>query len=325
MRMAKMAVLAAIAAALVGRGDAAEAKKPGRPAIVASGMGFVEGPTVMVGGGFETRWLGSIYVVDNSQPDGIIWEAVRMGQTTDTHKLQPWVKVGKPGNNGSKMGPDGWLYVASPGQKGILRARRDGRNDKVEWIVTSATVELNGPNDLVFNRNGDFYFTDPSWPKDKPGAVYLRRKSGEVVKIIPGIRTPNGIGLSPDEKTLYIAQSELNKIVKCAVREDGTVGEPEDFIRFEEPGTPDGMRVDDDGTIYQALYSARAVVALSPEGKELWRVPLDWDLPKKKVDGYGVTNCAIAPNGLFVTRTHGGGQKNNGCLIFVPFSEAAKE
>jgi len=317
MRRARLAVLIALAPAGVAHGFASPLKKPaGKPVIVATGMGFVEGPSVAVEKQSRAGWSGTIYLVDNSQPEGILWQVVCTGPNAADHKLRPWIKVGKPGNNGSKLN-EGWLYVASPAQKAILRARRYASGDRVEWILTSATLKLNGPNDLVFNKAGDFYLTDPAWAKDTPGAVYLRRRTGDVVKVLADIRTPNGIGLSPDEKTLYVAESEPNKIVRCAVREDGTVGPPEDFVKFEGPGTPDGMRVDEDGVIYQALYSARAVVAVSPEGKELWRAPLDWDL-EKKAEGYGVTNCAIAPNGLYVTRTNGGGKKDNGCLIVLP-------
>jgi len=320
------AILVAFLAATAANAQSADAPTPGKPEIIATGMGFVEGPSVAVESQEGTRWSGTIYVVDNSQPEGVIWAVRRKSAgARAVYSLAPWVKVGKPGNNGSALGSDGWLYVTSPRQRAVLRARRRDSRDIVEWLVrASESLALNGPNDLVLRRNGDIYFTDPAWPRGKPGAVYLRRRSGEVLKVIPDIRTPNGIGLSPDERFLYVAQSGPDKIVRCEIRPDGTVGPPVDFIKFTPPSLPDGMCIARDGTIYQALYRGRAVAAVSPQGKLLWRVALDWDIADKTLRGFGVTNCTLGPDGLYLTRTNGGGKKNNGCLIRLPLNRGAR-
>lgn len=298
---------------------------PGKPEIIATGMGFVEGPSVLPPTTDSPRWTRGVYVVDATQPDGIIWFVRHVRGRPGKWQLEQWVRVGKPGNNGSALGPDGWLYVTSPRQKAVLRVRREMSGDKVEWLVkASKRLPLNGPNDLVLRDNGDLYFTDPSWSQRETGAVYLRGRNGRVIKVIPNIVTPNGIGLSPDQKTLYVAKSRKNCIVRCRLRPDGTLGPPEEFFRFEAPATPDGMCIDRDGTIYQALYSGRAVVAISPRGRQLWRVQLDWDIKDRKARGFGVTNCALGPDGaLYITRTNGGGKKDNGCLIRLPITRAS--
>jgi len=255
---------------------------------------------------------GGVYVVDVQNATGTIFRVDPLAGTAD-----PWVSVGTAGCNGSAMGPDGWLYVAHSGLDAILRVRRTGTTGTAEIdYVTTAGLPFRGPNDLVFHSNGDLYFTDPTWGSGKDQAdVFLLRESGELVEIVSNVVTPNGIGLSPDEKTLYVTLADLNKIIQCEVLADGTVGPPEDFIQFTGPGTPDGMCVAEDGTIYQALYSARAVAAISPEGQELWRVALDWDLPSNPT-GHNVTNCTLGPNNtLYITRTRGSGRTDNGCLI----------
>jgi gluconolactonase len=219
------------------------------------------------------------------------------------------------------------LYIAHSGLKAVLRA---GKNTSgvltVETVVaSSSTMPLLGPNDLAFHTNGALYFTDPTWSGDKTrGGVYLRRTSGQVVKVISKMVTPNGIGLSPDERTLYVAQSDLNRILKYEVRPDGTLGTSATLIQFASPATPDGMQVDEDGTIYQALYSARAVAAISPDGRELWRVTLDWDLPVSP-QGHNTTNCTLGPDHtLYITRTAGSGRTNNGCLIRLVLDSSAR-
>jgi gluconolactonase len=183
---------------LVLAGSIADANT-GIPIVGGAGMGFVEGPTVMPD--------GTVVVVDQSQPNGVLWQVDPVRQT-----VAPWITVGTQGCNGSTLGPDGWLYIAHSGLDAILRATKDTSGvQAVETVAQSSpTLIFNGPNDLVFHSNGNLYFTDPTGSGDKTrGGVFLRRTSGEIAKIISKIVTPNGIGLSPDEQTLYVAQSDL--------------------------------------------------------------------------------------------------------------------
>ena len=78
------------------------------------------------------------------------------------------------------------------------------------------SIPLNGPNDIVFDRNGDFWFTDLGKVRKRNmdrGAIYWAKSDGSMIKeVIQPFMTPNGIGLSPDEKTLYVAETEGGKL-----------------------------------------------------------------------------------------------------------------
>ena len=104
---------------------------------------------------------------------------------------------------------------------------------------------LNSPNDLAFKSNGDLYFTDPPYglPKiEKDPAkeldfqgVYRLKPNGELTLLTKEMTRPNGIGLSPDEKTLYVANSDPDKAIWMAfpVKDDGTLGDGQGVLRLD--------------------------------------------------------------------------------------------
>ena len=125
---------------------------------------------------------------------------------------------------------------------------------------------FNRPNDLVVDKRGGVYFTDPGVaPKPnevsttKP-AVYYIKPNGEILRIITDIQRPNGIQLSPDEKVLYVANTAGEYVYAYDVNEDGTIGAKRKFallegLRKTEAGTSsgaDGLAVDSAGRLYVA-------------------------------------------------------------------------
>lgn len=125
---------------------------------------------------------------------------------------------------------------------------------------------LNRPNDLVVDKKGGVYFTDPG-VAPKPGetstvqpAVYYIKPSGEVTRIITDIQRPNGIQLSPDEKVLYVANTAGEYIFAYDVAEDGAISNKRKFAFLEgfrktENGSSsgaDGLAVDAEGRLYVA-------------------------------------------------------------------------
>ena len=106
--------------------------------------------------------------------------------------------------------------------------RIDLATGKVERLYDSCGGNrLNGPNDIVFDARGNMWFTDigKTRPRDMDrGVVYWARPDGsEIKEVIQPITTPNGIGLSPDEKTLYVAETEGGRLYGFPITGDGEV------------------------------------------------------------------------------------------------------
>ena len=141
--------------------------------------------------------------------------------------------------------------------------------------------KFNSPNDLVFRSDGSLYFTDPPYglPKgdDDPAKELkfngvFRLANGKLQAIVKDLTRPNGIALSPDEKTLYVANSdEKHKVwMRYDVAADGTVSNGKvfaDVTAEKEDGLPDGMKVDSLGNVYGT--GPGGVWVFSPDGKHL--------------------------------------------------------
>lgn len=170
---------------------------------------------------------------------------------------------------------------------------------------------LNSPNDLTFHSNGDLYFTDPPYGLEKnwddPAreldfcGVYRIHK-GKIELLTKEMSRPNGITLSPDEKTLYVANSDPKKAIWMAfpVKEDGTLGEGKVFfdatksVGKSKPGLPDGMRVDTQGNLFAT--GPGGVLVFDAKGKHLGTI----------ATGVPTSNCAFGDDGstLYVTADH---------------------
>ena len=153
------------------------------------------------------------------------------------------------GPNGAAIGPDGACYVCNNGgfawernsRSGGMRPVRQaddyitGRIERID--LATGKIErlydqcgdhkLNGPNDIVFDQKGNMWFTDfgKSRPRDMDrGAVYWARPDGsEIKEVVQPITTPNGIGLSPDEKILYVAETEGARLYSFPIEGNGIV------------------------------------------------------------------------------------------------------
>ena len=190
---------------------------------------------------------------------------------------------GEPGSNGLTLDPQGRLVLCQHGDRRVARLNDDGRT-----FTTLADryqgKRFNSPNDLVYDRNGNLYFTDPPYGLEGGNkspqkeldfnGVYLLRKGGEVVLLTKEFTFPNGIALSPDGKTLYVAQSDPNSpIVKAMdVKPDGTVGNSRVLFDAKHlmqgrKGLPDGLKVDREGNLW--VTGPGGVLVLSKDGKHL--------------------------------------------------------
>ncbi len=167
---------------------------------------------------------------------------------------------------------------------------------------------FNSPNDLVYHSNGDLYFTDPPYglPEGLEGphaelsfcGVYRLSPDGTVTLLTKEMTRPNGIGLSPDEKTLYVAQSDPKAALWRAfpLRDDGTLGEGKIFFDAtrwvpERRGLPDGMTIDQRGNLWAT--GPGGVLVFSPSGTLLGILHT----------GEATANCTFGEDGqtLFIT------------------------
>ena len=192
----------------------------------------------------------------------------------------------EPGSNGLTTDAAGHLYLCQHGDRRI--SRLDGKK------FTPFAEFFNGrrfssPNDLVFARDGRLFFTDPPYGHALLDAsplkeimfngVYVRRTDGSVGLVTSKLTFPNGIGLSPDEKTLYVANSDPDKAIWMAfpINAEGTLGKGKlihdataDVKASPNKGLPDGLKVDAKGNIFATAVNG--VYVFSPEGTLIGRI-----------------------------------------------------
>jgi len=198
------------------------------------------------------------------------------------------------GSNGMTLDARGRLTAAGHAQRDVYRFETLDPHGPITILAdTYLGKRLNSPNDLVYRSDGSLYFTDPPYglrtQKDtdpekqlKVNGVYripraLAHKAGapparaELQLLVNDLTRPNGIAFSPDEKYLYVNNSEPKKIwMRYRVLPDGTVADPKllyDATADPRAGAPDGMKVDAEGNIYSA--GPGGVWIFSPEGKPL--------------------------------------------------------
>jgi len=243
---------------------------------LAEGFIFTEGPVwVPEGNGhllFSDPNANTIYRYVLPVAPGIAG-ALDVFRTPSGYSGADVAEYGQPGSNGLTLDARGRLTINEHGNHRIVRVEADGR----ETILASSYEgkRLNSPNDLVYRSDGALYFTDPPFglPKffDDPrreldfSGVYLL-KDDRLTLLTSELTGPNGIALSPDERTLYIGNwDEQRKVVlRLALRPNGTTGPSEVFFDLTSvpgPEAIDGIKVDVEGRVYIAGPGGIYVVA----------------------------------------------------------------
>lgn len=184
-------------------------------------------------------------------------------------------------SNGLTYDKEGCLVACEHGNRRLSRTEKDGTTRTL--VDHFQGRHLNSPNDVVVKSDGSIYFTDPPYgigPEEQElpfqGVFRLSPDNGEPKLLVKDFDRPNGLAFSPDEKLLYVADSSDRRHVRVFVdNEDGSLIKGRVFaeIRSEEPGNPDGMKVDVEGHLYVA--AAGGVWVFAPTGKLLGviRVP----------------------------------------------------
>lgn len=221
----------------------------------------------------------------------------------------------EPGSNGLTLDPQGRLVACEHGDRRVSVLTKDG--GKLTLADRYQGRRLNSPNDVVFHSNGDLYFTDPPYglPQrwDDPRreldfcGVYRLTPAGELTLLTGEMTRPNGLAFSPDERTLYVANSDPEQAVWMAfpVRDDGTLAAGEVFADVTEmvgayPGLPDGLKVDRSGNLWATAPGG--VHIYTPGGRLLGRIDTGEPTANCNWGGDGST-LYIAAN-MHVCRIH---------------------
>ena len=227
---------------------------------------FTEGPA----------WHPDGYLLFSDIPNSRIIRVNADGSSSD------WMNP-SGGANGLVCDQEGNVYACQGAERRVvkLRSNSDGVGELVAVLASEYDGKpLNQPNDLALDGQGGLYFTDPNYRRDEPEsqpvqAVYYVSSDGGVSRVIDDLPRPNGILVTADGQTLYVANIEVREIIKYPIEGPGKIGAGQVLFTGEEEQDgrgPDGMALDEQGNIY-ATYSSLLVV--SPAGELIGRLPVD--------------------------------------------------
>lgn len=175
--------------------------------------------------------------------------------------------------NGLVVAADGRMLVCEMG--GQVTAYDLTSGDKMVLAAEYEGKRFNAPNDLIPDTDGGVYFTDPFFRAPEPlpqgvQAVYYIDASGKVSRVTEDLPAPNGVGLSPDGKRLYVIPSRQAEMLVYDIVGPGKIENRRDFCRLAQPDGEtatggDGMAVDVEGNVY--LTSALGIQIFSADGK----------------------------------------------------------
>jgi gluconolactonase len=270
---------------------------------LAEGFEWSEGPVWVRKGGFLLfSDIPNNCVMKWKEGEGISLFLKPSGYTGQTQR------GGELGSNGLLLDAQGQLVLCQHGDRRLARLGVGG-----PFITLADRYQgkrFNSPNDAVFKSNGDLYFTDPPYGLEKgpddPAreldfcGVYRLSADGKLTLLTDKLTPPNGIGFSPDEKTLYVAQSDRARAVWMAfdVKDDGTLGRGRVFYDVTPvvkagklKGLPDGLKVDRAGNLFAS--GPGGVNVFSPDGTLLGRIN----------PGQSTANCCFGDDGsvLYLT------------------------
>ncbi|WP_417516766.1 SMP-30/gluconolactonase/LRE family protein [Minwuia sp.] len=258
--------------------------------LITEGLRFPEGPVALPN--------GDVLVVE-----------IGGGCLTRVHPDGSKSIVAEPGGgpNGAAMGPDGKCYVCNNG--GFRMLERDGRmfplgqdenysggrierididTGKIEVLYTHCDgVALKGPNDIVFDAHGGFWFTDHGKERrrdrDVTGVYYALADGSAITEAIFPSEAPNGIGLSPSEDELYVAETHTGRLWAYALDGPGKLAGPKTPVRGHQGRLVaglsglqlfDSLAVDGAGNVCVATIHNGGITVIPPDGSHISHVPM---------------------------------------------------
>ena len=229
--------------------------------LIKDGFVFVEGPV------WSDRLGALLFSEMDFNADG------SQGPPSTIHRLEPSgvfsVFLQNSGSNGLAIDASG-LVACTHDTQAVTRIDLDSKQRSV-LVAGIGGKRFNSPNDLTLSAAGHLYFTDPDWQlgtrKNETGVtgVYRLPAGGEVGLVDGTLDKPNGIALSPDERSLYVGSVD-GSVWVYALDGSGAPGAREPFAKV---ASPDGMSVDCAGNLYVTSHDRGEVVVLSPAGESL--------------------------------------------------------
>lgn len=272
--------------------------------VLAEGFDWAEGPVWVEAGS---------YLLFTDVPRNVIWRWSEADGLSEFMRPSGFdgedgSHLREPGANGLVIEPSGALLMCDHGNRSLSRVDLATR----EKAIVADRFEgkrFNSPNDLVIHRSGAVYFTDPPYGLKGLNAspvkemahngVYRLAPGGAVTLIDDALTFPNGVALSPDHRTLYVAVSDPGRPILMAydLDDDGRATSSRLFFDAasrmgpDAPGLPDGLKVDARGRIFTT--GPGGVLVLTPGGDLLGVIDT----------GRATANCAFGPGGasLFMT------------------------
>lgn len=233
---------------------------------VAEGFQFVEGPV----------WMNGVLLFSDIPANKVYQWTEESGES---------VFLSPSGNsNGLCLDLQGRLLLAQHGNRRVARLEEGGSQTALATHFDGK--RLNSPNDMTVSLDGSVYFTDPPYGLSNPSSselgyagIYRIAPDGTLSLLDKTLYRPNGIALSPDEKKLYVNDSEARKIYVWDMQADFTIANKQLFYSMTGSGAADGMKMDTEGRLYSS--GPGGVWIFAPDGSLLDKIPV----PES------VTNC----------------------------------
>jgi sugar lactone lactonase YvrE len=238
---------------------------------VACSFGFTEGPL----------WTGDSLLFSDIPNSRIVrWRPLPEGPELTTFRSPSHLA------NGLTFDSQRRLLACEGASRRLTRTEADGR--VVVLAESYGGKRINSPNDVVVAADGSIYFSDPFWGNGFPNphgprvraedqelafnGVFRVAPDGTVAPVAEDFERPNGLAFSPDGKTLYVDDTRRFHIRAFDVRPDGSLANSRVFAETvaDEPGVPDGMKVDVEGNVY--CTGPGGVWVVAPSGEILGRI-----------------------------------------------------
>lgn len=281
-------------------------EKTDRPEVLAEGYAWTEGPL----------WIeeGQYLLFSEIPPNNVHKWKEGEGASLYLHPsgyTGSSERTGEPGSNGLVLSPEGRLVLCQHGDRRMAYMNAPLDDPRPEYVSLAESYEgkrFNSPNDAAYHSSGDLYFTDPPYGlqqrENDPEreldffGVFRLTKDGNVELLIDSLSRPNGIAFSPDEKFVYIANSDPKKAIWAVyeITKEGHFANGSILLDMthmvpERRGLPDGLKVHSGGYIFAT--GPGGVLIISPDGRHIGTIQT----------GKATSNCAFDTNEKYLYMT----------------------
>jgi len=196
--------------------------------------------------------------------DGNLWCGGELGQIYCVDQGRRVAEVASLGgfSLGLTFSPAEHLFVCNFKLHSLIELDRSGR--VLSSLDRVGDRKLVTPNFSVFTREGDLYFSDSGDWDNSNGCIYRLRKSGHAEWFAGPFDFPNGLAVSADERSLFVAQSQQDNVLRIPIQPDGAAGGPEVYAAGLAR-VPDGLALDGLGNLYVMCYASDCIYRVSPQ------------------------------------------------------------